>query len=400
VPYYIHWKITFLSQGGVTMKKFTAILLSMVMFVSVFAISPVFAKTKYELYKKNGFNYIIVEDYVQIIYYRGKSSVVEIPSEIDGYKVKKLGISNDDYSGEDWSWGDYDDSGFSRNKYVKEVIVPDSVEEIEPYSFYKCKNLKKVTLGKGVTEIPLELFADCSKLEEVKMPSVTYIGDCAFADCKSLKEIKLPSTVTEIASGAFYDSGLTKFNVGKNIKNIASNIFVGDVFYGTKIKKITVSKDNKKYSAKNGVLYNKSKTKLIYYPRNKKAKKFVIPKTVQKIAVGAFYDSKYLQSVVISKGVKKIGYSAFCDCKQLSKVTFKTKKDVKIGYYAFYNCKSLKKVTIPKNIKTIGSKAFGFKGKGTYGYKDYKIKNFTIKGKSRSQAQKYAKKHGFKFIAI
>jgi hypothetical protein len=382
------------------MKKFTAILLSMVMFVSVFAISPVSAYAKVKTYKSNNYLYTFMGEGIQILRYLGKESKVTVPTEIDGYKVVKLGVDmEDDY----WSEKDILDygAGFTYTPTLTEVTVPDGINIIGTGSFSECENLKKVTLGKGITEIKDYLFAECGKLQSVSIPTtVTRIGCGAFSKCKKLKKINIPSSVVEIDSGAFSKTGLTELHIGKNIKNISTNIYVYDVFAGTKIKKITVSKDNKKYSAKNGVLYNKSKTKLIYYPRNKKAKKFVIPKTVQKIAVGAFFDSKYLQSVVISKGIKEIGHTAFCDCKQLSKVTFKTKKDVKIGYYAFYCCKSLKKVTIPKNIKTIGSKAFGFKGKGTYGYKDYKVKNFTIKGKSGSQAQKYAKKHGFKFIAI
>ena len=82
------------------MKRFIAILLTMSIFVSVLAIFPVNAKSKYKVYRKNDFVYTVIDDYVQLVSYYGESPVVEIPSEMDGYPVKKLGNSYyDDWGG-------------------------------------------------------------------------------------------------------------------------------------------------------------------------------------------------------------------------------------------------------------------------------------------------------------
>lgn len=376
------------------MKRFTTLLLSTLLFFSSIAIFP--ASAEVQTYRKNGYIYTFKDDGVQILHYVGKNSKVTVPTEIDGYKVVKLGVDEGDEYKEEIDALDY--GGFCVNPNVTEVTVPGSVKQIGAGSFSECKNLKNVILGKGITIIPDNMFWHSTNLNSVKIPStVTYIGVNAFAYCKKLKEIKLPSSVTGIGYNAFYQSGLTKFNVGKNVKDISSNTYVDEVFYGTKIKKITVSKHNKKYSAKNGVLYNKEKTKLIYYPSKKKDKSFVIPKTVEKIAFGAFSGNKNLQSVVISKGVNKIGDNAFSMCSKLSKVKFKTKKKVIVNQSAFWNCTSLKSVFIPKNVTKIKSNAFGitFDGKG----KKTKVSGFTIKGYKGTVAEKYAKKNNFKFIA-
>ena len=54
------------------------------------------------------------------------------------------------------------------------------------------------------------------------------------------------------------------------------------------------------------------------------------------------------------------------------------------------------KATGTENIAE--EKAFGYTDDGYDGYE--KIKGFTIKGKKGSTAHKYAKKNGFKFVAI
>ena len=377
------------------MKKFISILLATLILTSL--LTNISASAKVKTYRNNDYIYCFVDDGVQILHYVGKDTKVTVPSEIEGRKVVKLGADIDDkYYMEMDALSP--NAGFYHHSDITEVILPNSIKEIGSGSFSQCKNLKKVTLGNGITEIPSSLFYYCPKLRAVEIPfGVEEIGDLAFSNCPNLKDIRLPSSVTEIDCDAFSGTGLTKFYFGKNVKYIGI-----DVFEDTPIKKITVSEENTKYSAENGVLYNKDKTKLYYYPSNKKEETFKVPKAVEKINVSAFSYNKNLKSLVVSKGVKKIGYNAFFRCTNLSKVTFKTTKEVKIGYCAFYNCKSLKKVTIPKNVKKIGARAFGFyvkKGKDGE-YKLTKIQGFTIKGKSGSQAEKYAKQNGFKFVVV
>ena len=69
-------------------------------------------------------------------------------------------------------------------------------------------------------------------------------------------------------------------------------------------------------------------------------------------------------------------------------------EEITIGNRAFLGCTSLKCITIPKKVVSIGKKAFGYKSYSK------KIKCFTIKGYKGTAAEKYAKKNGFKFIAL
>ncbi len=110
---------------------------------------------------------------------------------------------------------------------ISELIIPDGVTEISPFTFNGCKNitslsmskdvskigegafrncsaLQKVTLGDGVTVLRPSAFYGCEALTKVTLSdNLTEIGSSAFRNCKSLRKIVLPSTLTRIDDRAF-----------------------------------------------------------------------------------------------------------------------------------------------------------------------------------------------------
>ena len=107
--------------------------------------------------------------------------------------------------------------GYSAFRYTKmsNVVIPDTVENIENTVFNGISNLKRITLGKGITKITPYFISGCANLEEVivrgeitrleeiamqgdsslKLSSIkgldwskiVYIGEAAFNGCTSLK---------------------------------------------------------------------------------------------------------------------------------------------------------------------------------------------------------------------
>ncbi|MGN1126431.1 MAG: leucine-rich repeat protein, partial [Ruminococcus sp.] len=95
---------------------------------------------------------------------------------------------------------------------------------------------------------------------------------------------------------------------------------------------------------------------------------------------------------------KVTGDSVFDSCDNLQKITIPSNvKTITKG--EFWNCPKLKTVTVPKAVTKIGDYSLGYK-ENDWDYSSEKIKGFTIKGKTGSTAHKYAKKNGFKFVAI
>lgn len=161
----------------------------------------------------------------------------------------------------------------------------------------------------------------------------------------------------------------------------------------TQIYWYDVDANNKYYSSKKGVLYNKSKTKLINYNALYPRKTFSIPKTVKNIGSLAFVNSENLKKVNLNIGLKTIEYYALSGVDRINKIP-KTVTTIKTG--AFCNCWSLKKIKVPSSVKILEKCNFGYT---TLPYPKYN-KQFIIKGKKGSAAWKYAKKHKLKFKAV
>ena len=75
-------------------------------------------------------------------------------------------------------------------------------------------SLTRAIIGEGVKVIPDALFANCSNLSRVQMPStVETIGSYAFAGCTSLSHIDLPASLQQLGNYAFAQNGLTSMAV-------------------------------------------------------------------------------------------------------------------------------------------------------------------------------------------
>ena len=109
---------------------------------------------------------------------------------------------------------------------------------------------------------------------------------------KYIIKLKIPSTVTDISGSAF-----DTFYFSEN--------------YGGNIIDIEVDPDNRSFSSKNGILYNKTKEWLLRVPLNYN-KDYIVPDTVKYIASGVLNNPKY-KSLTVGKNVERI-YDDVCDC--------------------------------------------------------------------------------------
>lgn len=134
--------------------------------------------------------------------------------------------------------------GFYRCEGLEEIRLPDTLTVIGDQAFMGCKGLTEISLPEGLTclgdsafesctglktvRIPSELeiistaaFRDCSALESVNIPyGITEIGQSAFRDCQSLQEVRLPDSVTTLGEGAFYRSGISNLVLSDNITEL------------------------------------------------------------------------------------------------------------------------------------------------------------------------------------
>ncbi|MDR1030087.1 MAG: leucine-rich repeat protein [Treponema sp.] len=215
---------------------------------------------------------------------------------------------------------------------IPAVIDGSPVVEIGEKAFYDCRDLRSITIPSSVTSIGERAFRGCSGLNSITVPSsVTSIGGSAFSGCSGLRSIAIPSSVTSIGDGAFYGCW-----------NLSS---------------IMVDALNTRYSAANGVLFNKDNKTLVCYPKGKVYTSYTIPSSVTSIGDGAFDNCWNLRSITIPSSVTSIGERAFSGCSGLRSITIPSSV-TSIGERAFYGCSNLSSIAIPSSVTSIGAWAF------------------------------------------
>ena len=316
-----------------------------------------------EEYTSGYYGYIVYHNYGDHIEIAGAENFptsVEIPPEIDGLPVTRIG---------DWAFGSdsltsvtipdgvtsIGEGAFSSCADLTSLTIPDSVTSIGDYAFYFCTDLISVDLSNSLTSISDYAFEGCTSLESVTIPdSVESIGNYAYQGCKSMTSVSIPDSVVSIGDFAFCGcTSLTSVSLPKSVASIGDYAFC----YCTSMTEILVDENNQYFTSDNGVLFDKNKTALLAYPTDKNKMSYTIPDTVTSIGTAAFEGCSSLTSVTIPDSVTSIGAAAFERCKMMTSVKISDSVE-SIGCNAFYECKSLKSVTIPDKVTRIYDSTF------------------------------------------
>ena len=122
----------------------------------------------------------------------------------------------------------------------------------------------------------------------------------AFNLAQSLNEINL-NKVVQILDNCFTQSSLSSITISD------VTILQATAFYEClELESIVVDDKNTEFSSKDGVLFNKTKTRLIQYPPSKSDTTYIIPDTVEVINNDSFRFSKNLQELTII--LKNVNY--------------------------------------------------------------------------------------------
>lgn len=297
---------------------------------------------------------------------------------------------------------------------LESIVLPNSIQTIHDLAFWDCKQLESIIVPEGVLSIGEGVFCGCSSLQEITIPqTVTAIGERAFEYCRQLESIMLPYNVKSIGEGAFYGcDSLESLNIPNGVMSIGCGAFTGCSRLGTGIVAVDgcvltvngecptsvvipegirliadgafdhcdnvismkiprslaigeyafggcssllefkVHPDNNVFACNAGVLYTKSKKRLLRCPRGRGGE-FVVPEFVEEIGAWAFADCKNLTSIRMPVGLKEIGDLACCDCDNLSMVTIPTGSEF-YGNEIFRGCHRLRMVFVKtKYIKSV-----------------------------------------------
>lgn len=368
-------------------------------FVALLMSSPVATRSQDFTYTTNSPD----TNTVTITGYTGSGGAVEIPSNILGKAVTRLGNSSFEFCGS-----------------LTSIIIPDSVTIIGASAFHGCSNLANAVIGNGVTDIYGMAFVGCVLTNAVIGDSVTNIGEIAFFDCfrdanlvigdgitnigyplidfGNVANLILGKGFTKIQDGAFYEGcGMTNIVLPDSVTNIGALAFAGcgnltsiiipdsvtrfegqafsyssltsiTIPYSVtsmgnlvfdrchSLTGITVNVGNTAFSSRDGVLFNQSQTALITYP-NGKTGSYSIPDGVTRIGYSAFHSCANLTGITIPNSVTDIEDAAFGYCTSLTSITVPDSV-TNTGSGAFYECMGLNDLYFCGNAPVTGSSTF------------------------------------------
>ena len=294
------------------------------------------------------------------LYSKDMTELLRAPGDIESYvipsHVKKI------------------NGAFGGCDHLTSIEIPKNVTEIGYYAFYYCDNLESVIINDGVAMIGFSAFSGCKSLKTVKIPgSVTKIWCFAFDGCESLTDLDIPEGVTEIGIWAFNNCiSLTSIKIPESMKEIGDNAFtyctgittiripsgvsrIGSEAFRdcTGLKEIIVDEGNPHYCTRDGVLYSKDMTEILWVPKDLET--FAIPEGVKSIK-GAFSECEDLCWIMIPGSVKEIEEGSF-SCSGLTTVVI-LPGVTRICNFAFNLCTSLTSIDIPESVTEIDQFAF------------------------------------------
>lgn len=221
------------------------------------------------------------------------------------------------------------------------------VKCIQGFSFRRLKTntLKRIVISEGTDSVGQSCFENIQSLERVTLPgSLRNISYKMFAGCTNLKEVIIPTDahLETIERFAFMDcSQLTYFNIPERVVNIE----LGPWRNCTMLSSINVATKNKNFESWDGVLYTKGRKLLIQYPIGKTEDIFAVPENVEEIGNSAFWGGKFLKTIYTPLCLKSIQHIAFKNCMALTDIYLPDGLTF-IGNGAFWGCKNLEKVII------------------------------------------------------
>ncbi|MBQ6510072.1 MAG: leucine-rich repeat domain-containing protein [Flexilinea sp.] len=291
-------------------------------------------------------NYEIEEGTVTLTAYLGRGDAPEIPEELDGIPVTRLG-----------------DGVFAGNTRIKEINIPDSILIEGKRAFENCTELVSVHISSVQNTIPERTFSGCLKLKNADLPhGLKSIGYAAFSGCTALSYFVIPDTVTSIGGDAFLNCGsLSDITISRNLNNIGSHAFRGTSWLSRQTDEFVVIGDRIliKY---NGIAENVEVPMGITqitdaFEDNIFPIEIILPESLTSIGPHAFTGCRNLEVLDIPERVRSIGESAFRGCSHLNPLTL-PEGLTQIGASAFQSCSALKRLLIPEGVKNLPTLAF------------------------------------------
>ena len=270
----------------------------------------------------------------KLMYYRGNSSVVSVPSEVtfEGKKYAVRKVARD---------------CFQDNPNLVRVELPEGLTDLgEFYSvdgkvtpmFYDSP-LESIDIPKSVVNIGDGCFFGCKNLQAINIPKDSHlevVGSACFGRCNKLESISFPKSLKE------FRGYLEKEPVNGEVK-----VFGGTFFECKNLRSVFIPED----------------CKLEYLPMFclKECYNLVeitLPSSLKVLGEWCFKDCSSLTNIMLPEGTEVLGTFCFGFCEALESINLPSTLR-EIESYCFSNCHKLQgKLVVPEGVERLGDGSF------------------------------------------
>ncbi len=251
---------------------------------------------------------------------------------------------------------------YPRCRQGEEYQIPEGVTSIAENAFYGDGNGNNLYLKRILLPSTMAGVSDC-KNSGFEGEIVPFGGESVdgviiedgtliyYPSSKTNTVYTVPEGVTAIDIDAFspWCDHLEKIILPSSMEVV----FFSTLPYGVEIE---ISEENPFYTAENGIVFDKTKETILYYPEWKNDTIYSVPEGVRKIPDGAFSINCDLNTIIFPSTLEEIGESAF-SFSDITSITI-PERVTNIGKEAFVYSSSLKMISLPKNLTSVGARAF------------------------------------------
>ena len=240
---------------------------------------------------------------------------------------------------------------------IVDLVIPNSVTQINKNTFRDCAFLKSVKIPNSVTQIGDGAFCGCHGITELNLPnSITSIGEQAFFGCRGITQLRIPDSVTHIGDGAFSHCLLQVLSLGNSVSEIGNGAFSVHELKSIIIPRSVTTIGTAAFESANA---NQAPTNIYIYDLeswcNIRFLGEIFSWQAERNNLCSLTDGK-ITDLVIPESVTTIGAYTFSNF-NISSVTI-PKTVESVGNYAFKGCDSIKELSIPKTVNSIGHASF------------------------------------------
>ena len=226
-------------------------------------------------------------------------------------------------------------------KFLNNVTIPASVEEIGDMAFRACESIDSLTIPRTVKRIGYTAFATTS-ITYVYIPNtLEEVDSSVFANCYKLTKAEIEDGVTTIDEGMFYScEALTEIIIPDSVTTIEDAAFC----HCSNLRNITIPATVETIGE-----YTFSHCERLFY--------IDLPEDLPRIENSTFAHCYMLKEIDIPESVTYIGERAFENCRDLRELNFPSELE-HIGAFALNGCNRITHLTVPATVRRIDKMAF------------------------------------------